>query len=152
MNGWWKALTAAVCAWVCSFFGILTPWIAAVVAAMALDYITGIAAAWNAGELSSRIGIRGILKKLGYLVIIAVAMLADWTIATGGGYLGFRIETPGYLALLVIVWLLMNELISILENAGRLGVPYPAWLMKVLSHLRENAEQKGDELHDESLS
>ena len=47
------------------------------VAVMVLDYITGMAKAWQAGELSSRVGIGGILKKVGYLVIVAVA--ACWT-------------------------------------------------------------------------
>ena len=48
------------------------------VAVMVLDYITGMAKAWQAGELSSRVGIGGILKKVGYLVIVAVACVLDW--------------------------------------------------------------------------
>ena len=50
------------------------------VAVMVLDYITGMAKAWQAGELSSRVGIGGILKKVGYLVIVAVACVLDWLV------------------------------------------------------------------------
>ena len=54
------------------------------VAAMLVDYGTGMAKAWSAGELCSRTGIKGILKKVGYLVIVLVAMGADYLLRRAG--------------------------------------------------------------------
>ena len=59
------------------------------VVVMLLDYATGMAKAWNAGELSSRVGLRGILKKVGYLVIAAVAAVVDWLLRYGADTLGW---------------------------------------------------------------
>lgn len=141
-----KGFFAAAAAFVLSLLGALAPWVAVILVAMVLDYITGMSAAWVAGELSSRIGIRGIVKKLGYLVIIAVGMIADWAIQTGGQYIGFQVKMQGFFALLIIIWLLVNELLSILENLGKLGVPYPEWFVKLLTHLKETAEREGEAL------
>ena len=55
----------AAAAFILSLLGALAPWVAVILVAMVLDYITGMSAAWGAGELSSRIGVRGIVKKLG---------------------------------------------------------------------------------------
>ena len=56
---------------------------------MVLDYITGMTKAWNAGELSSRVGLWGILKKVGYLVIVGVACVVDWLLRYGADSLGW---------------------------------------------------------------
>ena len=57
------------------------------VVVMLLDYATGMAKAWNAGELSSRVGLRGILKKVGYVATVGVAAVVDWLLRYGAGTL-----------------------------------------------------------------
>ena len=114
------------------------------VAVMVLDYITGMAKAWQAGELSSRVGIRGILKKLGYLVIVAVAGMLDWLIRYGAAALGWEWAPEFLVSSVVIVWLIINELLSILENVEAIGVPVPAFLRKLLGRLKVSTEAKAD--------
>ena len=89
------------------------------VAVMVLDYITGMAKAWQAGELSSRVGIGGILKKVGL----------DWR-------LDFLIAS------IVVIWLVINELISILENVAALGAPVPGFLQSLIKRLKVSVEDK----------
>ena len=114
------------------------------VAVMVLDYITGMTKAWQAGELSSRVGIRGILKKLGYLVIVAVAGMLDWLIRYGAAALGWEWAPEFLVSSVVIVWLIINELLSILENVEAIGVPVPAFLRKLLGRLKVSTEAKAD--------
>lgn len=141
-----KAVFAAASAFVLARLGELAPWVGVILLAMVLDYLTGMVAAWITKTLSSRVGVVGIFKKLSYIVVIIVAMMADWAITQGGAYFGVQIKEQGFVALLVIVWLLINEIISILENIGRVGVAYPKWLLNMLKHLKQTAEQEGDKL------
>ena len=95
------------------------------VIAMVVDYGTGMAKAWSAGELCSRTGIKGIIKKVGYLVIVLVAMGADYLLRYGMEQVGIHINVDFLIAAIVIAWLIINELISILENVAAIGAPAP---------------------------
>ena len=70
-------LAAAVGA-LCSYCAQLVVPLAVLVAVMLADYITGMAKAWSAGELCSRTGVKGIVKKVGYLMVVGAAGAADW--------------------------------------------------------------------------
>ena len=108
--------------------------------AMVCDYATGIAAAWIKNSLSSRIGIVGIVKKVCYLATVGVGVAADWVISTA-----FSSEADMHLfGLLVTVWLVINELISILENLSKIGVPMPKFLTTLIAHLSSAVENKGE--------
>ncbi len=109
---------------------------------MLLDYCTGMAKAWVKGELSSRIGVRGIVKKVSYIIIVVVAGVMDWLISDGLTSIGVDYKLPFLLAAIVTVWLVLNELISILENVAAIGGPVPAWLTKLLSHIKGTVEAK----------
>lgn len=109
---------------------------------MLLDYVTGMVKAWIKGELSSRIGVRGIIKKVCYLVIVVVAGIMDWLISDGLQSIGVAYKLPFLLGAIVAVWLIINELISILENVAAAGGPVPAWLTKLLSHIKGTVEAK----------
>ena len=114
------------------------------VIAMVVDYGTGMAKAWNAGELCSRIGILGILKKLGYLVIVLAAMGVDYLLRYGMAQVGVHIQVDFMLATIAAVWLIINELISILENVAALGGPVPGFLQKLLGRLKDTVEKKAE--------
>ena len=75
-------LAAAVGA-LCSYCAQLVVPLAVLVAVMLADYITGMAKAWSAGELCSRTGVKGIVKKVGYLMVVGAAGVADWLIRYG---------------------------------------------------------------------
>lgn len=91
-----------------------------------LDYLTGLTAAWVKGELSSAVGMRGIAKKVCIFAMVAVAHLVD--IALGGGTSLVKDAT--------IFFYLANELISIIENSGKIGIPVPEPIQKAVLVLK----------------
>lgn len=111
---------------------------------MIADYITGMAAAWAAGELSSRTGILGIIKKIGYLFAVGVAIVVDYLIELAAINAGADLQGFHIFGLLVTIWLILNELISILENLGELGVPLPGFLIAAVKKLRKTTEQEAE--------
>ena len=130
------------------FLRLLIPLIVLVMV-MILDYVTGMVKAWIKGELSSRIGVRGIIKKVSYLVIVVVAGIMDWLISDGLQSIGVAYKLPFVLAAIVTVWLITNELISILENVAAAGGPVPTWLTKLLGHVKGTVEAKAGASDDE---
>lgn len=94
--------------------------------AIVLDYISGIIKAYVTKELSSKIGLKGILKKVGVLLIVMLSVLVDRV--TG--------ET-GAVRTLVIYYFVANEGLSILENLGQAGVPIPESIKKALKVLKK---------------
>lgn len=79
-----------------------------------VDWFTGWAAAWTRGELKSRVGFNGILRKVLIFVVVAIAHLVDQVL---GDLHMFRDA--------VIFFYLANELLSVVENMGKMGVPMP---------------------------
>ena len=127
--------------WIVAFFtalGAAVGWkgvLAAVwVLVMALDYISGSAAACRAGEWSSSAARQGLWHKGGMILVVAVAAIADCMILTVGAKLptGLNFAWPGVLFPMVLAWYIITELGSILENAVKLGANVPDWLAKAL--------------------
>lgn len=90
--------------------------------------------------------IDGAAKKVAYLFVIAVAMVIDYIIIQTSDVLKFTLPNT-ILSLLVTVWYLLNEALSITENAGRMGAPVPGWLMKYIAALKskiDNNRENGD--------
>lgn len=115
---------------------------------MLLDYLTGVHAAFVNHELSSRVGLIGILKKLSYLALVAVACVIDYMISTVGAQLGAVIAVQ-FVGQLVTFWLIINELISILENIHKIGGPVPPFVGSLLNHLRGKVEESVPDLPEE---
>lgn len=111
---------------------------------MAIDYISGMAAAWIRNELSSKIGAKGIVKKVGYMGLIVVAMAVDYLIYSGLVMINVNPNYEMFFGILVSIWLIINEMISILENLSKIGVPIPAFLKKIVKKLKISAERKGN--------
>jgi toxin secretion/phage lysis holin len=103
------------------------------VIAIALDYISGIIKAFINKELSSKIGVKGILKKVGVLVVVALAVLIDKI--TGG---------TGAIRTLVIYYFVANEGLSIIENLGEAGLPIPDVIKKALKSLKDESKGKSN--------
>lgn len=126
------------------YFRMLLGPLIVLIVVMVIDYITGMAQAWISSTLSSRTGILGIVKKIGYLVAVAVAIVVDYVIQLAASGAGLEIPTIYAFGLLVTIWLILNELISILENLSEIGVPLPKFLLCIVDRLRKSTEKQGD--------
>lgn len=124
------------------YLGALAVPIVVLLVMMVIDYLSGMAAAWAQNTLSSKIGAKGIVKKVGYMALIVVAMGVDYLIYTGIAAADIPLGYNMWFGLLVAVWLIINEMISILENLSRLGVPIPEFLTKIIKRLKTSAERK----------
>lgn len=100
----------------------------ALVLFVGLDYIAGVCVAIQKKKLSSQIGAKGITRKVAIFVVIALCHILDSYLAGA--------DAP--LETMATLFYLSNEGISILENASRLGVPFPEKLTKVLTNLKHN--------------
>ena len=120
---------------------ILVP-LAILISVMVVDYVSGVAAAWVNHELSSRVGLVGIIKKLSYLALVVAGCGVDYLVSLLGTQLGGTEISIKAIGLVVVCWLIINELISILENVARQGGPVPPFLASILRHLRETAEKQ----------
>lgn len=140
---------AAAGAYLSGKLGILFPVLSMLAAMMVVDYITGMLASKTEAidhpndssyGWSSKKGAKGIIKKVGYLCVIAVAMVVDYVIVMVSGTLGFMVPVNAFFGLLVAVWYLLNELLSITENAGRMGAAVPEWLLKYIAVLKDKID------------
>lgn len=137
-----KMFLAAAAAAVWSYAKTIVWPLAILVLVMVIDYISGVAAAWVRNELSSRVGLVGIIKKISYLALVVVGCVIDYLISwLGSSVSGLDISIRA-IGLVVICWLIINELISILENVARQGGPVPPFLANILLHLRETTEKQ----------
>lgn len=113
------------------------------IALMIIDYLTGMGASYLEGKWSSSKGFRGVIKKVASIVMVVVCILADYCIVYLGDSAGIKMGTLGIFTLLVTCWLLGVELISIIENLGRLGVDIPDFLRKGFELFKSTAEKLG---------
>lgn len=138
-------LTAAVVA----FFGAISAWLGSLsipvyllIIANICDYITGIGAAHFRGEcINSYTGMQGIAKKVCMWLLIAVGAVVDWLLSFCGESLGLSIHLPMMAASMVAVWLIINEIISILENIGDIGAPLPKFILNILNLMKNEIEE-----------
>ena len=97
--------------------------------AIVLDYISGFIKAFNTKQLSSKIGFKGILKKIGILILVMLSVLVD------------RVSgNTGAIRTLVIYYFVANEGLSILENLGEAGIPIPNVIKKALKVLKDQSK------------
>lgn len=113
-------------------YGEVTGLFWALIAFMALDYITGVVVAVIEKRLSSEVGFRGLAKKFLILVFVAVGHIAD-TYILGG--------TPAAMSA-VMLFYIANEGISIIENAAALGLPVPKKLKDIMVQLKKESESE----------
>lgn len=98
---------------------------------MTLDYVSGVLYAASVRRLSSGIGFRGLCRKLLILVLVAVGHTLDSRVLAGGALVRSAVES----------FYIANEGLSILENVGRLGLPLPARLRRLLLQLQKQEEE-----------
>lgn len=153
-SGGAKIILATFGAIVSAQFRILYPVLIWLAVEMALDYYTGVAAAKyeklkypedKTKGLSSKIGFMGILKKSMYGVLVVVGMTVDFLIVHLANELGIKFPYPAFFGLLVAVWLILNDALSILENCVRMDMNIPPFLANIVQALKVKTEDKAKE-------
>lgn len=135
MENLFKCMAGGCILLISTVFGTPDSWLITLVALVVIDYFTGLAKAYILGKLSSKVGFKGIVKKVMYFAIVAVASMTDTLIGDTGT---IRMATIGVL--------IANESLSILENCAQAGIPVPDVLMKALDklkHMDNKTGQKG---------
>ena len=128
-----RLLSSALCGLAGFLWGQLDGLMIALIAFISLDYITGLIVGSAQHKLNSQVSFTGLLKKALILIIVAIAHIID-TQVLGGTASVFRSSACGlYIA---------NEGLSILENCGKLGVPYPKKLREVLEQLHDKNDKE----------
>ena len=138
MKGMWRAVEltlASGAALLNMLYGELDGLLTALMCFVILDYVTGVICAIVDHRLSSQIGFKGICKKVLIFIMVGIGHLLDAYVL---GSDGSMIRTA------VIVFYLANEGLSIVENAGQVGLPIPKKLKMVLEQLHDRDEKEKD--------
>jgi len=131
----WDKLISTVAAGVGTFFtwcfGSWEIGLKALFLFMVMDYITGLMCGTKEKNLSSEIGFNGLKKKFTILIILILAVMLD------------RLIGQGWVFRTLVIWFYIGiEGLSILENAVRLGVPFPQQLKDVLVQLKDGNKKE----------
>ena len=135
---------AGVLAALAVYFNVLLIPLMVLVGVMLIDYVTGMAAAAYRKKLSSRVGIIGIIKKICYLALVAVGMVIDYLIVSALVHIGISLQINYCFGMIITIWLIINELLSILENLGELGIPLPKFLLDTIKSLKGKVEKTAE--------
>lgn len=139
MKEFWNTIQLVITGiggWLGYFLGGCDGLLYALILFVVMDYITGIMCAIADHTLSSEVGFKGICRKVLIFMLVGIANVMDISI----------IGTGSVLRTAVIFFYLSNEGISLVENAGHLGLPIPEKLKIVLEQLHNRSEEKdGDE-------
>ena len=135
MKEFWNMIQlafAGVGGWLGYFLGGCDGLILSLLAFVVIDYITGVMCAIADKKLSSSVGFKGICRKVLIFLLVGIANILDVHI----------IGTGSVLRTAVIFFYISNEGVSLLENAGHLGLPIPVKIKAVLEQLHERAESE----------
>ena len=138
-----KAAFVAAFSMIFGWLGILAVPVLILAGLNFTDYITGILASKRRNELvTSDKGLWGIVKKIGMWILVGLGWAMDVLINYTSQYVGLSIKLPFVVATIVAVWLICNEIISILENLLDIGVAMPPFLMPLARMIKGQVEDK----------
>lgn len=118
--------------WLGYFLGGSDGFLIALVMFVVMDYISGVMCAIADKTLSSAVGFKGICRKVLIFVLVGIANILDVQV----------IGTGSVLRTAIIFFYISNEGISLLENAGYLGLPIPEKIKTVLEQLHDRSERE----------
>ena len=143
-----------------AFFGALTAFfgwfgwlIVLFILCMAIDYLTGTFAAIQTGDWSSSVARAGLWHKCGALIAVVVSGLTDIVIGlvvNNIPAITLPFEYTVLICPVVVVWYILTELGSIVENAGALGAPIPDFLKKAIRVFKNVTDAAGDAMTGKS--
>ena len=134
---WDYIRTAAAClgGWLGWYFGEMDGFFYTLLAFTIVDFITGVMAAWVDKELCSSVGYKGICRKVAIFILVGIAHIVD----------AYLIGAGSILRNAVIFFYLANEGVSIVENAGKIGLPIPDKLKEALVQLKDKAQDAAED-------
>lgn len=138
-----KVLFTAIGSFLSSILGIMYIPVLLMVICNIIDYITGLAAAKyrTDGGISSYKSMKGITKKIMMWLLVVVGAIIDQLLAYGAVTLGFAMPFTFLVACIVAIWIICNEIISILENMIDIGVGVPGFLLPLIKNIKKQAER-----------
>jgi toxin secretion/phage lysis holin len=131
-----QLLVAILAGGVQFLYGDWTMLLTILLALTIIDFISGLAAGYIKGELKSKVGMIGIARKVFIFMMVAVAHLIDLLLIESG------LETKALIMTMVIVFYAVNEILSITENAGRIGLPVPEQIKSAIVVLKAKDDKK----------
>ena len=137
MKEFWNTIQlifSAVGGWLGYFLGGCDGLLYALIAFVVIDYITGVMCAIIDKTLSSNVGFKGIFRKVLIFVMVGIGHVIDTQLIGSGDALRTA----------VIFFYISNEGVSLLENAGHIGLPIPEKLKEVLAQLHNRTEDDKD--------
>lgn len=133
MKEFWNVIQVvltAVGGWLGWFLGGCDGLLYALIAFVVTDYITGVMCAVADKKLSSKVGFKGIFRKVLIFLLVGIANILDMQVIGNGSVLRTAI----------IFFYISNEGVSVLENAGHIGLPVPQKMKDVLEQLHKRSE------------
>ena len=135
MKEFWNMIQlvfAGIGGWLGYFLGGCDGLLYALIAFVAIDYITGVMCAINDRTLSSEVGFKGICRKVLIFLLVGIGHILDINV----------IGTGSVLRTAVIFFYISNEGVSLLENSAHLGLPVPQKIKDVLEQLHKRSEKE----------
>lgn len=138
-----KLIFTSIWSLLASILGVLFIPVLLLVGCNVIDYGTGLAAAkYRNQQLDSYKGFRGIAKKICMWLLVLVGAIIDQLLKYAGTTVGITMPFTFLVSCIVAVWLICNELISILENINDIGVALPPFLEKLVKNIKSQVEAK----------
>jgi len=138
-----KAAVSGILALITAKLGVLAVPVYILLFLNMADYSTGIVASYYKGErVSSKKGFRGIAKKICMWLLIAIGVVIDKLLIYTAGVVNIRLSMTFAVGCFVAIWLICNEVISILENINHIGVKVPDFLHRIATEFKEKVKEK----------
>lgn len=140
-----KSIFTAIASVFMSLLGVLAVPVLIMVGCNIIDYVTGlIAAKYRDQKLDSYKGLRGIAKKVCMWLLVVVGAIVDWLLKYASDTIGITLPFTFLIACVVAIWIICNELLSILENIADIGTPLPSFLKNIVKYIKNQTESKAE--------
>lgn len=138
-----KAFFTTIFAFISSILGVLAVPVILMVACNIIDYATGLMASpYRDEDINSYKSIRGIMKKVCMWLLVVVGAIIDQLLLYASDTVGIAMPFTFLVACIVAIWIICNEIISILENIKDMGVTLPAFLEPLVKNIKSQVEDK----------
>lgn len=138
-----KMFLIGIFAFLSSLFGVLAVPVILMVTCNIVDYISGLmASTYRSQDINSYKSIRGIMKKVCMWLLVIVGAVIDYLIAYAGDVMGHALPFTFLVSCIVAIWLICNEIISILENIKDMGVAVPRFMEPLVRNIKSQVEDK----------